>query len=95
MLSKFKNGFLLGFGAGFVTRDLLNKGPSIFRPAVKSFIKIGFKLSEKGRESLANLMETTEDLFAEVRGEASRINRVEQTPSTATETKPRRHSKGV
>ena len=68
-LSRFKSGFLFGFGAGFVTRDVISNGPSIFRPVVKGFIKAGVILVNKSRESMVNLMENVEDLFAEIRSE--------------------------
>ncbi len=67
--SKFSSGFMLGFGVGFVSRDLLSVENSMTRPVVKGFIKAGVTLLEKGRESVAHLFETVEDLLAEVRSE--------------------------
>ncbi len=67
--SKFSAGFFVGFGVGFVSRDLLSTENSMTRPVVKGFIKAGVNLMEKGRESVAHLFETVEDLLAEVRSE--------------------------
>jgi hypothetical protein len=68
--SRFSTGFVIGFGAGFVSRDLMASSGSVFRPLVKGFLKTGVALAEKGRESLAHVLETVEDLLAEVRSES-------------------------
>lgn len=80
--SKFSSGFLVGFGVGFVSRDLLSTQNSMMRPLVKGFIKTGVNLLEKGRESLAHMFETVEDLLAEVRSEkkAEMDTHVEKVP---------------
>ncbi len=70
--SKFSGGFLIGFGAGFVARDLLLDQASICRPFAKSALKTGYVLFEKTRESIAFALETVEDLFAEVRDETKK-----------------------
>ncbi len=67
--SRFSSGFLLGFGAGFVSRDLMSTNNSMMRPVVKGFIRAGTTLIEKSRESVAHMFETLEDLLAEVRSE--------------------------
>lgn len=67
--SRFSTGFLVGFGAGFVSRDLLQPENSMTRPLIKTFLKTGVTVLEKGRESLAHMFETIEDLLAEVRSE--------------------------
>lgn len=67
--SKFSTGFLVGFGAGFVSRDLIANGSSYFKPSIKGVMRVGMKLVEKGRESIASFTETLEDLMAEVRSE--------------------------
>ena len=83
-LSRFKSGFLFGFGAGFVTRDVISNGPSIFRPVVKGFIKAGVILANKSRESMVNLMENVEDLFAEIRSEQiQKTSKSSPRPSTS------------
>lgn len=69
--SRFSSGFLLGFGAGFVSRDLMSANNSMMRPLVKGVIRAGYTLVEKGRESVAHMFETVEDLIAEVRTEKS------------------------
>lgn len=67
--SRFGSGFILGFGAGFVSRDLMSANNSMMRPLVKGIIRAGYTLVEKGRESVAHMFETFEDLVAEVRTE--------------------------
>lgn len=68
-LSKFSTGFVLGFGAGFVSRDLLANGSSVMRPVMKGFMKAGVTVMEKTRESVVEFTETLEDMLAEVRSE--------------------------
>ncbi|WP_176736518.1 DUF5132 domain-containing protein [Oligoflexus tunisiensis] len=68
-LSRFSTGFVLGFGAGFVSRDLLANGSSVMRPVIKGFLKAGVTVMEKTRESVVEFTETLEDMLAEVRSE--------------------------
>lgn len=68
-LSRFSTGFVLGFGAGFVSRDLLSNGNSVVKPVIKGVMKAGVTLMEKTRESVAGVAETLEDLLAEIRSE--------------------------
>jgi len=102
-LTRFRNGFLVGFGAGFVTRDVLGNGPSIFRPLVKTTIKAALALSHKTQEVMVGLLENAEDLVAEIRSEnvAKTIRTSEarrarpQTPEEEPKIKSRAHkSKG-
>ncbi len=67
--SRFSAGFVIGFGTGFVSRDLISSGPSIVKPVIKGFMKAGVNILEKSRESIAGFAETIEDLLAEVRSE--------------------------
>ncbi|MCX6127806.1 MAG: DUF5132 domain-containing protein [Proteobacteria bacterium] len=67
--SKYSTGFLLGFGAGFVSRDLISNGPSMLRPLVKGVMKMGVTVLEKTRDTIAQMVESAEDLMAEVRSE--------------------------
>ena len=84
-LSRFSTGFVVGFGAGFVTRDLLSSESSMVKPVIKSFMKAGVTLLEKTRESVAGVSETLEDWFAEIRSE--HITKAEsQTAVKATAT---------
>lgn len=68
-LSKFSTGFVLGFGAGFISRDLLSNGSSVMKPIMKGFMKAGVTMMEKTRESVVGFTETLEDMLAEVRSE--------------------------
>jgi len=68
-LSRFSTGFVLGFGAGFISRDLLSNGSSVVKPVIKGIMKAGVAILEKTRESVAGVAETLEDLLAEVRTE--------------------------
>ncbi len=89
-LSPFKSGFLLGFGTGFITRDVLSSGPSIFRPVVKGAIKTGIALANKTRESLIEMVENVEDLFAEIRSEHRVRSRTETHTSGQAHTKKKK-----
>lgn len=68
-LSRFSTGFVLGFGAGFISRDLLANGSSVMKPVIKGFMKAGVTVLEKTRESVVEFTETLEDMLAEVRSE--------------------------
>lgn len=67
--SKLGGGFVVGFGAGFIARDLMLENASIFRPFAKGFLKLAYGTFEKGRESFAHTFEAIEDLLAEVQAE--------------------------
>jgi hypothetical protein len=92
-LSKFSTGFVLGFGAGFVSRDLLANGSSVMRPVMKGFMKAGVTVMEKTRESVVEFTETLEDMLAEVRSEhfakqgpkRAPVKRAGATAATASE----------
>ncbi len=85
-LSKFSTGFMVGFGAGFISRDLLSNGSSVLKPVIKGFMKAGVTLVEKGRESIAGFTETLEDLMAEVRSEHFSKASSAAAPATAEAT---------
>ncbi len=70
-LPRLPNSFFLGFGAGFLARDLLASDESFTRPLVKGVLKTSVSLLEKGRESFAHFIESVEDLLAEVQAERS------------------------
>ncbi len=94
---KLPNSFFLGFGAGFLARDLLASDESFTRPLVKGVLKAGHSLLLKGRESFAHFTETLEDLLAEVQAEAreAAVRKAEagmattaSTPASAPATTP-------
>jgi uncharacterized protein DUF5132 len=62
-------GLAIGLGTGLLAAALApGLGPAI-RPKAKAAIKAGLVAAQKGRVALAELGETTEDLFAEARSE--------------------------
>lgn len=67
--SSFTGGFLVGFGAGFLSRELLHLGVAAMRPLSKVVIRTGLSAYERGRESVAYFTESFEDLIAEVRSD--------------------------
>ena len=90
-LPKLPNSFLIGFGAGFLARDILASEESFTRPLVKGVLKTGHVLLQKGRESFAHFAETIEDLLAEVQAEA----REAATRKTETAVTPAAAPKGA
>ncbi len=84
---KLPHSFLIGFGAGFLARDILASEESFTRPLVKGVLKAGHALLTKGRESFAHFSETLEDLLAEVQAEAREAAapeaKAEAVPSSA------------
>ncbi len=98
--SKFSTGFVLGFGAGFVSRDLLANGSSVMRPVMKGFMKAGVAVMEKTRESVVEFTETLEDMLAEVRSEhfvkqGPKRTVVKRSGATATATAATEPAKAV
>ncbi len=62
-------GLAIGLGTGLLAAALApGLGPAI-RPKAKAAIKAGLIAAHKGRVALAELGETTEDLFAEAKSE--------------------------
>ena len=64
--SSFGGGFLVGFGVGFVTREIVGLGVGFAKPITKSVIKVGVTSIEKSKETLAHIGESFEDILAEV-----------------------------
>ena len=69
----FGVGFLLGFGAGYASREISQQGIGIVRPISKSLVKVALRIGESARESLASLGETFEDILAEAQSETAPI----------------------
>jgi uncharacterized membrane protein len=78
-LPSFGFGFVAGFGAGFFTREIVKAGRKSFEPVFKAAVKNTMVAIERGRESVAHLGETFEDLVAEARTELGM-----QSPLAAT-----------
>jgi hypothetical protein len=62
-------GFVVGFGAGFVARDVYPYVREVARPAAKGIMKGTILSFEKMREGLFRFGEVLEDLTAEVKSE--------------------------
>ena len=63
----FFGGFLVGFGTGFVSREITKIGLAVAKPLTKSVVKAAVTSLEKGKESIAYFGESFEDLVAEVK----------------------------
>jgi hypothetical protein len=88
-LPQLPNSFFLGFGAGFLARDLLASEESFTRPLIKGVLRVGHSLLTKGHESFAHFRESLEDLFAEVQAEAREAaSRKAEAASVSTEATP-------
>ena len=82
-------GLAIGIGVTVLGPILLPPLVRVAKPAAKAAIKSGLVLLEKGRETLAELGEMTEDIVAEAKAElAQEAEAVAGTPSTATEAPP-------
>ncbi len=81
-IPSFSAGFAVGFGTGFISRELVTTGTTIFRPVVKGTMKTAVALFQKGRGAVATLGESFEDLVAEVRSE---LNQTRRAPAEYTE----------
>jgi hypothetical protein len=57
----------MGFGTGFFSREIVVVSMAIAKPVAKTIVRASMLGIEKGKESLAHLKETFEDMMAEVR----------------------------
>lgn len=82
-------GLAIGIGVTVLGPILLPPLVRATKPAAKAAIKSGLVLLEKGRETLAELAEMTEDIVAEAKAElAQEAEAVTGTPPTAAEAAP-------
>ena len=82
-------GLAIGIGVTVLGPILLPPLVRAAKPAAKAAIKSGLVLLEKGRETLAELGEMTEDIVAEAKAElAQEAEAVAGTPQAATEAAP-------
>lgn len=83
-LPSFGIGFVVGFGTGFVSREIAGAAKRGLKPVAKEMVRSGIQVVDKSREAFAHVGEAFEDLVAEIRSEGK---------STATETKPAKTTK--
>ncbi len=63
----FGGGFVVGFGTGFISRELAMLTMAIAKPLAQTMVRASMLGIERSKESLAHLKETFEDMMAEVR----------------------------
>lgn len=73
-IPSFGLGFIAGFGAGFVSREIASAAKEGLKPLTKEVMRTGMQVVEKGKEAAAHVGEAIEDLLAEVRQEAKAGN---------------------
>lgn len=66
-------GILIGIGAMLAPKLVPQLG-SALRPLVKSVVKAGYSLAEKGREIAAETSEQIQDIVAEVKAEHEQVS---------------------
>ena len=102
----FATGFFVGFGSGFVSREVVNYGGKYLRPVARSIVKTGVLTFEKSREAAARIGETFDDVVAEAQAEleeqpnGSAEKRIQKAKKTHTPVKeahpePVRAAKGA
>lgn len=67
--NKVLTGLAIGFGAAMILPKLLPAIEQAAKPLAKGLMKSGLLFFEKGKEVIAEISETTEDLWAEVKTE--------------------------
>lgn len=67
--NKVLTGLAIGFGAAILLPKLLPTIEQAAKPLAKGLMKSGLLFFEKGKEVIAEISETTEDLWAEVKTE--------------------------
>lgn|GEM_PF-4695147 len=68
-------GFAVGFGTGYISRELTPYLKNIARPAVKGVIKLSVRSFEKMKEGLFHFGEMMEDITEEVKVELKEESR--------------------
>jgi hypothetical protein len=66
---KLLAGVVIGVAVSWAARELLAPFGQALRPLAKASIKSGLMAAERGREAVARLSETVDDLVAEVKAE--------------------------
>ena len=65
----FSLGFMVGFGTGFMAREIFPVMKELGTPIARITSKSGVKVFEYTREAIARIGENLEDIVAEVRAE--------------------------
>lgn len=68
-LPSFGIGFVVGFGTGFVSREIANASRDTLKPLAKEVVKTSMNAVDKGKEAVAHFSELVEDLIAEIRSD--------------------------
>ena len=67
--ASFGFGFLAGFGAGVLAREIFATASSVVAPVSRRVARAGVHVAERGKEVVAGIGESFEDLVAEVEAE--------------------------
>ncbi len=87
-LSSFGMGFTVGFGTGFLSRELLPTLKTVAKPLLMVSLKSSIRLYEQSREAMAHFGEMLEDSVAEVKYELKRSHQKELKRSKKKSKKP-------
>lgn len=68
-LGQFSAGFMMGFGTGFMTREIFPLAREMMTPILRVASKSGVRTFEFTREAMARIGERLEDIVAEVQSE--------------------------
>lgn len=66
---KVLGGIVIGVGVSWLAREFLAPFAGAARPLAKAGIKSGILMAERGKDTLARIGETVDDLVAEVKAE--------------------------
>ncbi len=91
----FGGGFMVGFGVGFLSREIVIISMAVAKPITKSLVKASMMTYEKGKETLANMKETFEDMVAEVREGIEPAAESSGSGSKKSEALKAKHQKGL
>lgn len=61
--------FIVGFGTGLMTREVVLGMQKVLRPMVKNLLKAGYISFQKGSEGIGKVGESFEDMIAEIKNE--------------------------
>lgn len=79
---RFAAGLVVGYFAGLVTPSLARSLPDLVRPAAKVALKGALLGWERSREAVALLLESLEDVVAEVKAEVDAELAARRAPTT-------------
>ena len=72
-LTSFASGFIIGFGSGFLSREIAKQGKKSLAPIIAKTSDFKSQIYDKALTSVANIAESIEDFIADLQSEKKSI----------------------